>query len=336
MPVVVQGRSVHRPVRARGEHRVQVSELLRDDPVGPDPKPSFTKGFFDVAAAESEAADGRDRRGRRRVLQQRLRRRARERQEASLKIVYDKAYPPATTDFAPIVRAMQATNPDLVVICSYPPDSVGMVRAVNEIGFKPKMIGGAMVGLQATAIKTQLGPLLNGWVNYDFWLPVPKMEFAGVEDFLKKYQARAAAEGVDPLGYYLGAWGYAQIEVLGAGDRRRPRASTTPSSPTTSAPDHVQDRRRRREVRQERRMGEVARAAGPVPDVKRATTSASSRHVVPDRADAGRYEDRQRDLSVREGEAVSQATPPAVVGFESAPAGRGFALRGGAIFWEPV
>ena len=28
-----------------------------------------------------------------------------------------------------------------------------------------------MVGLQATAIKTQLGPLLNGIVVYDFWLP---------------------------------------------------------------------------------------------------------------------------------------------------------------------
>src|SRR5262249_60927052 len=80
-------------------------------------------------------------------------------------------YPPATTDFAPIVRAMQAANPDLAVICSYPLDSVGMVRAVNEIGFKPKMLGGGMVGLQATVFKTQLGPLLNGFVNYDFWLP---------------------------------------------------------------------------------------------------------------------------------------------------------------------
>src|SRR5436309_14174020 len=125
-------------------------------PSGPDAKPAFTKGFFDVAmaqdakpqtvaivAAEQEfsrnGADG-----------------AREyAKKAQLKIVYDKTYPPSTTDFAPIVRAIQATNPDLVVICSYPPDSVGMVRAVNEIGFKPKMIGGGMVGLQATAIKTQ-------------------------------------------------------------------------------------------------------------------------------------------------------------------------------------
>jgi branched-chain amino acid transport system substrate-binding protein len=38
--------------------------------------------------------------------------------------------------------------------------------------------------------------------------------FAGTDEFFKKYQARAAAEGVDPLGYYLGGWGYAYIQVL--------------------------------------------------------------------------------------------------------------------------
>jgi branched-chain amino acid transport system substrate-binding protein len=184
-------------------------------PSGPIPKPAFTKDFFALAmglspkpqtvaivAADQEfsrnASDG-----------------ARETaQKAGLRIVYDKTYPPSTTDFSPIVRAIQATNPDVVVVCSYPPDSVGIVRAVNEIGFKPKMIGGAMVGLQATAIKTQLGPLLNGWVNYDFWLPVPKMHFAGVDDLMKAYQGRAQAEGVDPLGFYMAPWAYAQLQVL--------------------------------------------------------------------------------------------------------------------------
>jgi branched-chain amino acid transport system substrate-binding protein len=184
-------------------------------PSGPDPKPSFTKGFFDTAmmqtpkpqtvaivAADQEfsrnASDG-----------------ARENaQKAGVKILYDKTYPPSTTDFAPIVRAIAATNPDLLVICSYPPDSVGLVRAINEIGFKPKMIGGAMVGLQATALKTQLGPALNGFVNYDFWLPVPKMNFPGVDELIKKYQARAPAEGVDALGYYMAPWGFAQLQVM--------------------------------------------------------------------------------------------------------------------------
>jgi branched-chain amino acid transport system substrate-binding protein len=128
------------------------------------------------------------------------------------KVVYDKTYPPATTDFSPIVRAIQATNPDIVAICSYPLDSVGMVKAINEIGYKPKMVGGAMVGLQATVFKTQLGPLLNGFVNYETW--VPSMMTPSAEAFLKVYQSRAAAEGVDPLGYYLGTWGYAYLEVL--------------------------------------------------------------------------------------------------------------------------
>jgi branched-chain amino acid transport system substrate-binding protein len=184
-------------------------------PSGPVPKPAFTKGFFNIAMAQNpkpttvaivaadqefsrNASDG-----------------ARENAKvAGLQIVYDKSYPPSTTDFGPIVRAIQATNADLVVVCSYPPDSIGMVRAVNEIGYKPKMIGGAMVGLQATAIKTQLGALLSGWVNYDFWLPVPKMQFPGVADLMQKYQARAPGEGVDALGYYMAPWGYAQLQVL--------------------------------------------------------------------------------------------------------------------------
>ena len=185
-------------------------------PSGPLPKQAFTKGFFDVALAQNPkprtvaitAADAE--------FSVNASEGARENiKAAGLNIVYDKRYPPSTTDFAPIVRAVAATNPDLVVICSYPPDSVGMVKAINEIGFKPKMMGGGMVGLQATAIKTQLGPLLNGFVNYDFWLPVPKMNFPGVADFMQKYQARAPSEGVDPLGYYIGPWGYAQLEVLG-------------------------------------------------------------------------------------------------------------------------
>jgi len=184
-------------------------------PSGPDPKLSYTKGFFDLAmrqnpkpqtvaivAADAEfglyASEG-----------------ARENVKAAgLTVVYDRRYPAATTDLAPAVRAIAATNPDLVIVCSYPPDSVGMVRAVNEIGFKPKMIGGAMVGLQSTAIKTELGPLLNGWTNYDYWLPIPKMQFAGVDELMKKYQARASVEGVDALGYYMVPWSYAQLQVL--------------------------------------------------------------------------------------------------------------------------
>jgi branched-chain amino acid transport system substrate-binding protein len=185
-------------------------------PSGPDPKPAFTKGFIELAMAQNPkpqtiALVGADMEFSQNTLEG-----ARQTAKAAgLKIVYDKTYPPANTEFISIVRAIQATNPDLVVIGSYPLDSVGMVRAVNEVGFKPKMIGGAMVGLQATVFKTQLGPLLNGWVNYDFWLPLKTMEFPGVMEFIKKYQARAPGEGVDPLGFYIAPWGYGYLQVLG-------------------------------------------------------------------------------------------------------------------------
>jgi branched-chain amino acid transport system substrate-binding protein len=186
-------------------------------PTGPESKSVFTRGFFDVAMEQSPrpqtvAIVAAAAEFSRNVLAG-----ARENaNQARLRIVYDQEYPLATPDFVPIVRAVAASNPDLVIICSNPLDSMGMVRAVREVGFRPKMIGGAMVGLQATAIKTQLGPLLNGFVNYDFWLPVPKMmSFPGVFDFLKKYQATAESERVDPLGYYVAPWAYAQLELLG-------------------------------------------------------------------------------------------------------------------------
>jgi branched-chain amino acid transport system substrate-binding protein len=184
-------------------------------PMGPEPKPAITEGFFDAAMAQNPkpqtiAIVAADQEFSRNASDGALE----NAKKAGLRVVYDRSYPPSTTDFSPIVRAIAATNPDLVVVCSYPPDSVGIVKAVNEIGFKPKMIGGAMVGLQATALKMQLGPMLNGFVNYDFWLPVTKMHFTGVDDLMKKYQARARAEGVDPLGYYMAPWGYAQLQVI--------------------------------------------------------------------------------------------------------------------------
>jgi branched-chain amino acid transport system substrate-binding protein len=185
-------------------------------PNGPTPKPAFTRGFFKVAEVqkpkpETIALAAADAEFGRNACEG-----ARENAKASgFKIVYDKAYPPSTTDFTPIVRAVQAAKPDLFVVCSYPLDTVGMVRAMNEVGFKPKMWGGAMVGLQATAFKTQLGPQLNGIVNFDTWLPVKSMQFPGSMELLSKYQARAGAEGVDPLGYYMPVWAYAYLQVLG-------------------------------------------------------------------------------------------------------------------------
>ncbi len=184
-------------------------------PSGPQPKLQFTKGFFEIAAAQNPkpktlaiaAADQEFSRNAADGARQNAK-------EAGLQIVYDKTYPPSTTDFTPIVRAIQATNADAVLIASYPPDSVGMIRAAREVGLTPKIFGGGMVGPQTTSIKQQLGPLLNGIVNYDLWLPAKSLLNPGIEALLKKYQAQAPAAGVDPLGYYMPPFAYAYLEVM--------------------------------------------------------------------------------------------------------------------------
>ena len=145
---------------------------------------------------------------------------ARENAKASgFNIVYDKSYPPSTVDFTPIVRAIQARNPDLLVICSYPLDTVGMVKTIHELGFKPKMWGGAMVGLQATAFKIQLGPLLNGVVNFETWLPVKSMEFPGSLRCSKISRTRAGRRHRPPRLLYAGV-GLCRPAGARRGDRR--------------------------------------------------------------------------------------------------------------------
>ena len=185
-------------------------------PAGPSPKEDWSRGFFELAkrkglktvalsAADAEFAQNAVA-GARKVAK-----------EAGFQIVYDKAYPPApeTTDYAPIIRAIQATNADVVYVASYPPESVGMVKAANELQLKTKLFGGGMVGLQFAAIQKSLGSMLNGVVNYDFWVPAPTLNFPGIDAFLKKYEQKAAGAGVDPLGHYLPPWAYAYLEVLG-------------------------------------------------------------------------------------------------------------------------
>jgi branched-chain amino acid transport system substrate-binding protein len=217
MPIVMRNKMVFPSLFALAANdQFGYDRYFQIMPAGPQPKLDWSRGFFELAleqkprpstvaivAADAEfalnAAAG-----------------ARENaKKMGFKIVYDSSYPPATTDFTPIVRAIQAANPDIVYVGSYPPDSVGMVKAANEVGLKAKMFGGGMVGLQYAAIQKNLGPLLNGIVNYDFWVPAKTLDFRGIEAFLKKYQERAKGQGVDPLGHYLPPWAYAYLEVLG-------------------------------------------------------------------------------------------------------------------------
>jgi branched-chain amino acid transport system substrate-binding protein len=134
--------------------------------------------------------------------------------KAGLNTVYNQNYPPATTDFSAMIRAIRAAKPDIVFVMSYPNDSVAIVRAVNEIGVgeSVKLFGGGMVGLQFTPIMTSLGSMLNGIVNYNSW--VPGINHPGINEFLERYAKKAAEAKVDPLGFYLPPFNYAIGQML--------------------------------------------------------------------------------------------------------------------------
>jgi branched-chain amino acid transport system substrate-binding protein len=136
-----------------------------------------------------------------------------------LDISYDRSFPPNAVDFSPIVRAIQAARPDIVYIAGFPPNTVGIVRGVREAGFKPRLIGGGMVGPQFAAVKQQLGPLLNGFVSFEDFVPEPTTNFPGILEFLGRYKPKASAAGVDALGYYLPPFSYAGMEIIAAAVR---------------------------------------------------------------------------------------------------------------------
>src|SRR5437773_1166877 len=105
-------------------------------PAGPDPQTSTAIGFFELAATQTPrpqtvAIVGADAEypqnalvGARELIK-----------KFGFKTVYDKTYPPSTVDYTPIVRAIKATNDDIVFVASYPTDSYFLdqvlVRAVE-------------------------------------------------------------------------------------------------------------------------------------------------------------------------------------------------------------
>jgi branched-chain amino acid transport system substrate-binding protein len=173
---------------------------------------SWTKGFLEVgqkAGAKTVAFIAADQ-----EFAQNLANGAKEVAKTSgLKTVYEQNYPPTTVDFSSMIRAVRNAKPDIVFICSYPNDSVALVRAINEIGVGDvKLIGGGMVGLQFTPIMVNLGSALNGIVNYTSY--APGMKYDGIDDFLKRYTQKATEAKVDPLGFYLPPFNYAIGQIL--------------------------------------------------------------------------------------------------------------------------
>lgn len=184
-------------------------------PTGPEPNSELTDGFFAIAASQSPkpetvailAANAEFSKnpivGARKNIA-----------KYGFRIVQEVKYSLLTEDYTSIIDQVKTSGADILFICSYLNDSEELVRALHRSDYRPKIVGGAMIGPQSASVKAALGPLLNGFVNYEYWVPVPEMDFPGVAEMLKKYQTEALEKNVDVLGYYTAPLAYAQMQII--------------------------------------------------------------------------------------------------------------------------
>ena len=184
-------------------------------PTGPRPAEALTQGFFDVAATQSPkpvtlaivAADAP-------FSKAPIEGAKAHAERHGFKVVSEAKYPLSATDLTSYLSPLKSTEPDILFFCSYLNDSVALLRALDEVNLTPKVVGGAMIGPQNGGVKAQLGPLLNGVINYEYWIPVPKLMYPGVDEMISEYQSLVGESTADPLGYYVAPQAYAQMQVI--------------------------------------------------------------------------------------------------------------------------
>lgn len=184
-------------------------------PTGTDPNAALTAGFFETAARQTPlprkvaivAADAP-------FTKNPIEGARANATKNGLEVVSETKYDLATTDFTEVLREAKQSGADILFLCSYLNDSVGLIRTIAESDLDPMLVGGAMIGPQSSAVQTQLGSLLNGIVNYEYWLPTAAMNFPGVGDLISTYQDRARGTSADALGYYVAPFSYAQLQVV--------------------------------------------------------------------------------------------------------------------------
>jgi branched-chain amino acid transport system substrate-binding protein len=184
-------------------------------PTGPAPNTSLTEGFFDLASQQSPkpetiallSADAEFARNPIVGAKDNAK-------KYGFRIVHEFVYSLNTNNFVPFIAKVAESKCHILFLCSYLSDSIKLVQAIQSHAFHPKIVGGAMIGPQNTSVKATLGALLNGFVNYEYWVPSSELMFPGVRELLEAYQSRAAADDVDPLGHYMAPLAYAQMQVV--------------------------------------------------------------------------------------------------------------------------
>jgi len=128
-----------------------------------------------------------------------------------MNIVFDAEYHPDTTDFSGLVQRMKASNPELVIGCTYLNSSIALVREAKQQQLSPKAFA-FTVGPALPAFGEALGADADGIMGVTSWMRSGNIPMA--YDFSYRYKAKY---GHNADAY--AAYGYAAGQVLEAAVR---------------------------------------------------------------------------------------------------------------------
>ncbi|HXP72924.1 MAG TPA: amino acid ABC transporter substrate-binding protein [Stellaceae bacterium] len=123
-------------------------------------------------------------------------------------LVYDTTYALPQPDFSSLALAIKNAQPDVVVVCSYYPDAVGIAQSLQRAGYAPKFFAEA-IGPAEDEFTKALGPIANRIISNTSWWA--SLKTAGNAAFIAHYKATFHQ---DPD--YHAASGYGAIQALGA------------------------------------------------------------------------------------------------------------------------
>ncbi len=133
-------------------------------------------------------------------------------QDLGLDVVYENTYSLPVPDFSPQALGIKNAGAQVVVGCTYFPDSVGIAQGLGRIGYKPQMLA-ETVGPPAAGFVKTLGPVANGIITNTQWWP--SLSYPGNSKFVSDFKSKFS---IDPD--YHSASAYAAVQILVAGIKR--------------------------------------------------------------------------------------------------------------------
>ncbi|MDE2571675.1 MAG: amino acid ABC transporter substrate-binding protein [bacterium] len=128
--------------------------------------------------------------------------------EMGMTIVFDQLYPHNASDYTSIAQKIKEANPDVVLSACYLPDSIGLLRALKQANFAPKILYEG-VGPTEPNFGQQNGKDADGVMGTANWSA--ELKTAGNAEFVKGFTADFGT----PPDYHAAA-AFGGLEVLGA------------------------------------------------------------------------------------------------------------------------